>query len=61
MLLELKAGAGIRITCHFEDADPDQRKEFERRIQGMDVVRVRGRCAGRDGDGVVLRECQLVD
>jgi hypothetical protein len=61
LLLELKAGAGLRISCYFADADPDHCRELERRVQGMDVVRVRGRCAGRDGDSVVLRECQLVD
>jgi hypothetical protein len=60
-LLELKAGGGLRVSCHFPNADPDHRREFERRIQGMDVVRVRGRCGGRYGDGVLLRECQLVD
>jgi hypothetical protein len=61
LLVELKAGAGLRVPCHFEDAAPDHRKEFERRVQGMDVVLVRGRCAGRDGDSVVLRECKLSD
>jgi hypothetical protein len=61
LLLKLSAGAGTRVSCHFSDADPDHRKEFERRIQGRDVVRVQGRCAGRDGDSVMLRECQFVD
>ena len=61
LLVELKAGAGRRVSCHFSDADPDHRKEFERRVQGMDVVRVRGHCVGRDGDAVVLRECTLLD
>ena len=61
LLLELKPGPGLRVYCHFADADPDNRKEFGRRVQGMDVVRVQGRCAGRDGDAVTLRECQLVD
>jgi hypothetical protein len=61
LLLELKAGAGLRVSCHFPDAHPDHRKEFERRVQGMDVVRVQGPCGGRDGDSVMLRECQLVD
>ena len=61
LLLELSAGAGRRVSCHFADADPDHRKEFERRFHGMDVVRVQGRCVGRDGNAVVLRECQLVD
>jgi len=27
----------------------------------MDVVRVQRRCAGREGNAVVLKECQLVD
>jgi hypothetical protein len=61
LLLELKAGAGLRVSCHFADADPDHRKEFERRVRGTDVVRVRGRCAGREGESVMLLECQLVD
>jgi hypothetical protein len=39
--------------------DPDNRKEFEAQIVG--VVRVRGRCVGREGEAVVLRECQLAD
>jgi hypothetical protein len=61
LLLELSAGAGLRVSCHFADADPDHRKEFERRIQGMDVVRVQGRCGGREGKAVALRECTLLD
>jgi hypothetical protein len=61
LLVELSAGAGLRVSCHFADADPDHRKEFERRVQGMDVVRVQGRCGGRDGDSVMLRECTLLD
>jgi hypothetical protein len=59
LLLELKAGGGLHVRCLFEDVDPVNRKEFEARVVG--VVRVRGRCAGRDGDAVVLRECALVD
>jgi hypothetical protein len=59
-LPELKAGGGLRVSCHFPDANPDHRKEFERRVQGMDGVRVQGRCAGRDG-GVVLKECKRLD
>lgn len=61
LLVELKAEAGRRVSRHFEDADPDNRKAFERRVQGMGVVRVRGRCAGRDGNALVLRECRLLD
>ena len=61
LLVELSAGAGLRVSCYFPDANPDHRLEFERRVQGVDVVRVQGRCAGRDGDAVLLRECQLVD
>ena len=61
LLLELKVGAGRRVSCHFADADPDHRREFERRFHGMDVVRVQGRCVGRDGDSVVLKECALLN
>src|SRR5262249_37542745 len=61
LLLELKAGVGQRVSRHFPDVDLDHRREFERRVQGMDVVRVRGRCVGRDGDAIVLKDCQRLD
>jgi hypothetical protein len=59
LLLELKAGAGLHVYCRFEGVAVEDRKEFEARV--VDVVRVRGRCAGREGDGVVVRECTLLD
>jgi hypothetical protein len=59
LLLELKAGAGLHVYCRFEGVAVEDRKEFESRL--LELVRVRGRCVGRDGDGVVLRECTLLD
>jgi hypothetical protein len=61
LLVELTAGPGLRVYCHFADADPDNRKEFERRVQRIDVVRVHGRCTGRDGDAIVLKDCKRLD
>jgi hypothetical protein len=43
LLVEPKAGAGRRVSCHLADADSDHRKAFERRVQGMDVAMIRGR------------------
>jgi hypothetical protein len=59
LLLDLKAGAGLHVYCHFEGVAVENRKEFEAHL--VEMVRVRGRCVGRDGDGVVLRECTLLD
>jgi hypothetical protein len=59
LLVELRAGDGLHVYCRSEGVDPDNRKEFEARVVGS--VRVRGRCVGRDGDAVVLRECTLLD
>jgi hypothetical protein len=59
LLLELRAGAGLHVYCRFEGVAVEDRKEFEAHL--VEMVRVRGRCVGRDGDAVVLRECTLLD
>jgi hypothetical protein len=59
LLVEVRGGAGLRVSCRFEGVAVEDRKEFESRL--LEVARVRGRCVGRDGDAVVLRGCTLLD
>jgi hypothetical protein len=59
LLVELRGGAGLRVSCHFEGVAVEDRKGFEARV--VEVARVRGRCVGRNGESVVLRKCALLD
>jgi hypothetical protein len=61
MTLELRGRAGLLVHCRFEGVPLAERDTFEGRFAGREVVTVAGVCAGRDGDRVVLCECELVD
>jgi len=57
----LRGAGGLRVHCLFDDVPMEDRNEFEAPLLGIDVLNVRGLCAGRVGDHVLLRECRLLD